>query len=149
MQSPHDDRTAWNIPGTIEAIGQTAGELRRRLADHGLGEEQIYAVELCFEELTMNILRHGHEASRQSPGESAQRSDIGIALEFHADSVRLIIEDNAPPFDVTAAVASRIDKPLAELQPGGLGIHLIKQFSTALHHERTHNGNRVTVDFAT
>lgn len=139
------------IAGTTEAIGDAADRLHKTLKELHLSDEVIYAVELCFEELTTNILRHG-----RSPGvtlhsgqyDAETSTEIGVSIEDHPDRLKLAIEDNTPPFDITGASVRRIDQSLTDLQPGGLGIHLIKQFSTTLHHELTDTGNRVTVEFA-
>jgi anti-sigma regulatory factor (Ser/Thr protein kinase) len=59
----------------------------------------------------------------------------------------MTVEDNGRPFNVTQAPAKRVDQPLEQVQPGGLGIQLIKSFSSNLEYHWTEKGNRVIVDF--
>ena len=106
-------------------------------------------MQVCLEELMSNIVRHGKERSNSS-WPSGPRSDhltIAIAIDANADRITMIVEDNARPFDLGKAIAKKIDQPLDQLEPGGLGIHLIKSFSSAMEYQRTEHGNRVTVEF--
>jgi anti-sigma regulatory factor (Ser/Thr protein kinase) len=59
----------------------------------------------------------------------------------------MTVEDNGRAFDVARAPARVIDQPLDQVEPGGLGILLIKSFASSLEYSRTDAGNRVTVDF--
>lgn len=59
----------------------------------------------------------------------------------------MTVEDNGRPFNVAKAPAKGIDRPLDQIQPGGLGIQLIKSFASSLKYRRTGKGNRVIVEF--
>jgi anti-sigma regulatory factor (Ser/Thr protein kinase) len=59
----------------------------------------------------------------------------------------MTVEDNGKPFDVVNAPAHRIDQPLDEVQPGGLGIQLIRNFASSIAYEQAGLGNRVIVEF--
>jgi anti-sigma regulatory factor (Ser/Thr protein kinase) len=59
----------------------------------------------------------------------------------------MTIEDNGRPFDVAQAPGKVIDEPLRKVQPGGLGIQLIKSFANNLAYSRTKTANRVIVEF--
>jgi len=59
----------------------------------------------------------------------------------------MTVEDNGRPFNVAQAPAKRIDQPLEQVQPGGLGIQLIKSFASNLEYRRTEKSNRVIVEF--
>jgi len=47
-------------------------------------------------------------------------------------------------FDVTHAPAVDIDKPLSERQPGGLGLHLVRQMADTLHYEYAERRSTIT-----
>ena len=59
----------------------------------------------------------------------------------------MTVEDNARPFNVAQAPAKRVDRRLEQVQPGGLGVQLIKSFASILKYRRTGKGNRVIVEF--
>jgi anti-sigma regulatory factor (Ser/Thr protein kinase) len=96
-----------------------------------------------------NIVRHGeeHSGSQSSWPSGSGHLTISIAINAEADRITMTIEDNARPFDLGKAIAKKVDQPLDQLEPGGLGIHLIKSFSSAMEYQRTEHGNRVTVEF--
>ncbi len=73
--------------------------------------------------------------------------NVEITISTNAQGVNMTIEDDGKPFDVVNAPAHRIDQPLNEVQPGGLGIQLIKNFASKVAYERAGLGNRVIVEF--
>lgn len=128
-----------------EAAMRPSGPTRRRefagsLAEaaaavqwiEGIAEEQkwphtvAFAIQVCAEEILTNIVRHG----------AAQSPDIVVELAEAANEVRMTIEDNGQPFNIAAAVPRRIDRPLGEVEPGGLGVQLIHHFSDELSYHR-------------
>jgi anti-sigma regulatory factor (Ser/Thr protein kinase) len=48
------------------------------------------------------------------------------------------------PFDVTRAPAVDIDKPLAERQIGGLGLHLVRKMADTLRYEFADRRSTIT-----
>jgi len=109
---------------------------------------QEFAMQVCLEELMSNIVRHGKCHSDSSPSRAGRdHLTIAIAIDAYEDRVTMTVQDNARPFDLGKAVAKKIDQPLDQLQPGSLGIHLIKSFSSGMEYKFTEQGNRVTVEF--
>jgi len=133
----------------VSEIASAASWIESIAASAGFGDTRAFSMQVCLEELMSNIVRHGEERSNSS-WPSGPRSDhltIAIAIDADADRIIMTVEDNARPFDLGKAVAKKIDRPLDQLEPGGLGIHLIKSFSSAMEYQRTEHGNRVTVEF--
>lgn len=95
----------------------------------------VYAMRLCLEELLSNTIRHG----------GASQAEVEVSLA--GDALRMVIEDNGKPFDVAAAPARHVDKPLDQLVPGGLGIGLVKNFASSVTYARVAGRNRVTLEF--
>ena len=99
-----------------------------------------------------NIARHGkdHSSSTAFPTETDAADNplsISVDIDVRADRIAMTVEDNGRPFDVEEAPAKVVDRPLEQVEPGGLGINLIKSFSQNIEYRRTDAGNRVTVDF--
>ena len=116
--------------------------------DLDLADSKAFAMQVCLEELMSNIVRHGKagSSSKTLPMASAPLS-ISITVGASSDRTMMTIEDNGRPFDIALARAKTVDRPLEQLQPGGLGIHLIKSFASDLKYSRTENGNRVVLEF--
>jgi serine/threonine-protein kinase RsbW len=100
-----------------------------------------FAMQVCLEELFTNIVRHG------DPKGSA-RSEVSIAIEARARLIRMTVEDDGAEFDVTQSEVCPITQSLQEIQPGGLGLLLIRTFSTSVSYQRSEGRNRVTIEFS-
>jgi len=105
-------------------------------------------MQVCLEELMSNIVRHGKNVSLPWPQvDSKNPISISVTVNALPDRITMTVEDNGRPFNVAKAPAKVIDKPLDKVQPGGLGIQLIKSFASNLEYSRTETGNRVVVEF--
>src|SRR5262249_24238918 len=114
-------------------------------ADLNLADSKAFAMRVCLEELMSNIVQHGKNRSSE-PTQVASLL-ISIKVDAFVDRTVMTIEDNGRPFNVAQAPAKSIDRPLDQVQPGGLGIHLIKSFASNLDYSRTAKGNRVVLEF--
>jgi serine/threonine-protein kinase RsbW len=121
--------------------GATAAELWLDgvAAAGGLPESLVFAMRVCLEELFCNIVRHG---------DPHNDGTVQIAISFGLDRVHLTVEDDGPEFDVSLAEAHPITQPLEDIEPGGLGILLVRSFSNRLEYRRIEGRNHVTVEFA-
>jgi anti-sigma regulatory factor (Ser/Thr protein kinase) len=90
-----------------------------------------FAIQVCAEELLTNIVYHG----------AAESTDIAVELAEGVNQVQMTIEDHGPPFDIATAVRRRVDRPLEELEPGGLGVQLVHHFSDHLSYQRRGDAN--------
>src|SRR5262245_15444789 len=134
--------------GAIFEIPSAAGWIESIAADLGLTELQVFAMQVCLEELMSNIIRYGGESSAPWPHINPKNPiRIFVTVKGLADRVRMTVEDNGRPFNVAQAPVKVIDQPLDQVEPGGLGIQLIKSFASSLEYSRTESGNRVTADF--
>jgi len=120
-------------------------------ADLDLPGKLVFDMQVCLEELMSNIVRHGrvHSSSKTYLPQTAPANSLCISITVNAiaDGITITVEDNGRPFDVAQARAKWIDQPLEQVQPGGLGIHLIKSFTSNLDYRRTEKGNRVIMEF--
>lgn len=120
-------------PGRVEmsfgrGLGSLAGIsefLRGFFIPQGIAQEDLESVTLVVEELFTNILKYGggeHEVL------------IGIEKKDRELSVSLTDFD-VEPFDVRKVPEIRVDRPLSERKPGGLGIHLVKKMTDRIEYE--------------
>lgn len=129
--------------GSFDGVTAAASWLREAAADAALGAQPTFALEVCLEELLVNVVTHG------GPGRStdgvATPLTIELELAFDAETVEMSIVDNGRSFDVSQAPGKPIKRPLEEIVPGGLGMQLIRSFSSELLYEALPYGNRVIV----
>jgi serine/threonine-protein kinase RsbW len=142
----HWERT---FKANVSDIASAASWIESIAASAEFTDAQAFSIQVCIEELMSNIVRHGegHSGSHFSWPSGSDHLTIAIAIDADADRIMVTVEDNARPFDLGKAVAKKIDQPLDQLEPGGLGIHLVKSFSSTMEYQRTEDGNRVTVEF--
>ena len=148
QQSLRQDCWHRSFCGAIFEIRSAEEWIESIAADFGLTERQVFAMQVCLEELMSNIIRYGGDSSATWPHIDPKNPiRISVTVRALADRVRMTVEDNGRAFDVARAPARVIDQPLDQVEPGGLGILLIKSFASSLEYSRTDAGNRVTVDF--
>jgi sigma-B regulation protein RsbU (phosphoserine phosphatase) len=105
--------------------------LRAQAIDAGLLEP----VNFIVEELFTNMVKY-------NPGNTR---DIALSLGRTADVLTVRLTDfDVDPFDVTRAPPVDIEKPLAERQIGGLGLHLVRRMADTLRYESVDRRSTIT-----
>jgi serine/threonine-protein kinase RsbW len=146
-------------PMTMEQANRTGEEvlhLRSRLEDLVLIPQWIaslashymipgntqYAMNLCLEEVVSNIIRHGY-------GNAPDRPILVRYTSGQDHFPTLVVDDEAPRFNPLAFETGPIEEVLDPNHIGGLGIHLLRCFATAIEYESTSSGNRLRMSFST
>jgi sigma-B regulation protein RsbU (phosphoserine phosphatase) len=136
----------------MDGLMEACGWIEELSSSNNLGDDVSNAVQVCFEELASNVVRHGGDAQwAKPPSHEAQGpSPLLMRVDFaiNPKSVRLSLEDNGKPFDIAAAQTHGVNQPLADMPIGGLGIHLVKELASALSYARTEFGNQVNLEFS-
>jgi serine/threonine-protein kinase RsbW len=137
--------------GAISEIAAAAGWIESIAADLDPSGRLVFAMQVCLEELMSNIVRHGmvHSPSQSywPQTDPANPLVISITVDALADRITMTVEDNGRPFNVAQAPAKPVNEHLEQVQPGGLGVQLIKSFASSLEYRCTEQGNRIIVDF--
>lgn len=94
----------------------------------GFASEDRHAISLAVTEAMTNVIRHAYG------GASSERIDL--VLDTRDARFRLDIIDYAEYVD-PKRIASR---PLDEVRPGGLGVHLIKSTMDEVHYDKNEHG---------
>ena len=129
-----------NAPQLSVSLKNNLAEIERlsRLVDafgeqQGLAPELLYAINLALDEILTNIISYGYM------DEAEHHIEVRIAVT--SDEVVATVEDDARPFDPTAAPAPATDAALAERKIGGLGIHLVRQLMDRVEYHRVDQKN--------
>lgn len=137
--------------GAITEITAATSWIESIAASLDLPERLVFGMQVCLEELMSNTIRYGGEhffLTKHLPEMNPdQPISISVTINIFARRVIMTVEDDGRPFDAAQAPAKRVDRPLEQVQPGGLGIHLIKSFGSNIEYLRTETGNRVIVEF--
>ena len=132
MASVRLDAFEVNLVATRPAFASAFEELRRQLDAFHLGRRTRFGVELVFEEVVSNVLRHGGRPDRVT--------HVSVKVAPEEAAVRLTFLDDGPPFDPRGWP----EPPPAQV--GGRGLMLIRSVSSGMEYLRTPEGqNRLTV----
>ena len=114
----------------VTELARIVSATRAYFCEARIPERLAPAVDLATEELFVNILRHG----------GGGNGKIRLQVEATDDGVAVTVTDpGGAPFDPREAPPVDIGAPLEQREPGGLGIHLVKQLVSALEYEYRDN----------
>ncbi len=106
----------------------------------GLSAEQAIRLDHCLDEILMNIIMHG--------GASAQSNPIGVQFELRttADTreAAVTISDCGLPFNPLEVVAKPQPTSLADAEPGGLGLLMVRSHADRLDYRFQDGRNHLT-----
>jgi serine/threonine-protein kinase RsbW len=106
--------------------------------DAGLNEAEVYAVQLAVDEASTNIIEHGY--GQECPNR------IDVTCDIQEDGLKVVIYDDAEPFNPESVPDPEINVPLEEIKPRGLGIFLMRQMMDEVHYQSSPDaGNTLTM----
>jgi sigma-B regulation protein RsbU (phosphoserine phosphatase) len=108
-------------------------------AARGWPSRFMNGMQVALEEAVMNVAMHAFPP--------AQVGQIVITFEANDQTVTLVVEDDGLPFDPVAAEAVDPRARLREVEPGGMGLTLMRHFCQDIGYERRDGRNRLTLRF--
>jgi anti-sigma regulatory factor (Ser/Thr protein kinase) len=139
------------VSGTLEGAIAAADWMHEVATKEQLSSDLTFAIDVCLEELLTNIARHGAAAAPVNGDPSAGERptvSVRISLTITDEVVELMVEDDGRAFDVSKAPARPVHQPLAEVPVGGLGLKLIRSFTSDIGYRRLNGRNLVTLHFS-
>src|SRR5215813_12437073 len=110
-------------------------------AKYSLPDGVAFALQLCLDEAVANIIEHG-----KAHGRGATEISVSIAREDKGIVMKVV--DDSDEFDPTQFEPPHSCRSLEEPAVGGLGIHLMRKFATALRYQRIDRRNHLHFVFA-
>jgi len=95
-----------------------------------------YALRLCVEEAATNVVMHG----------ALDRDDaefVALRVEVRPETLLVTVEDRCGAFDPLTVPSPEPPGRLEDAKIGGLGIHLMRQYASAIRYERDGGVNRL------
>lgn len=92
---------------------------------------------LMLDELVANIIEHACGGR--------ENGLIDVVVEYDGTEVCLTLRDDGPPFDPTQLAPADTRGGVDEREPGGLGVHFVRQLADEFRYHRMANGNEVFV----
>ncbi|MGH2566851.1 MAG: ATP-binding protein, partial [Bacteroidota bacterium] len=110
----------------IDSLEKVFTFLHEFMTLHNVSQEVAIRMDLVVEELFTNMIKY-------NPG---AREDINIRLQLFSNSLSIFLTDpNSQLFDITKVAEAKLDLPLQDRKPGGLGIHLVKTLTDSVRYE--------------
>src|SRR5262252_1060892 len=126
--------TAVRLPATISGLAQAGEALRAFLDTLELDSSRRYRVELTFDEIAGNIVRHGQPVS-----------SVELLIAVDDAEALMTFDDDGVPFDPRTPDAPK-PAPRPPDHVGGLGLVLVKTYASRIEYERTgQRHNRLTL----
>lgn len=142
---------AWtkSFPATVNGVIEAAQWIEALAAAQGFPDDLAFRIQICVEELFTNTVRHGAGGWPGNAPAPVRATPVMVSITIARDKgvATVTLEDNAPPFDVAAATCMPVNSPLEVAQTGGLGVLLIRNFSSNLTYDRADGLNRTTLHF--
>jgi serine/threonine-protein kinase RsbW len=105
-------------------------------AGYEIDEGALFAVRMSVEELFTNMVKY-------NPGKPED-----ILVEWRIDGGEIVVsltDFDSDPFDISKVEDVRVDRPIEERRPGGLGIHLVKKLVDRIDYEYADRRSKTTI----
>jgi anti-sigma regulatory factor (Ser/Thr protein kinase) len=117
---------------SLEHLFQFTGDFA---GSNGLAEPEVFAMNLAVEELFTNMVKYGG-------GDDL----VSVDLAVRGDALVIeLVHAGARQFDPTAAPVPDRNRSLADREPGGLGIQLVRSVMDDIAYEDKNGVARITV----
>jgi anti-anti-sigma factor len=126
--------TVENRLSELERLGRGVETFAQRA---GLSPQATFELSLAVDEVVTNIISYAYG--------DGDAHEIVVRLAVESGDVVVEIEDDGRPFDPLAVPAPRVDLPPAARPVGGLGMHLVRKVTDAVHYERRQERNRLVM----
>lgn len=139
MVNPQQSGDRKRFARSTESLSEIHAFVERFFEREVIDREMLGNVAMAIEELFTNLVKYG-----------AGEHEISIELTKGKGQLAVGVTDfDVERFDLTEAPEVRVDRPIEERRPGGLGIHLIKRVTDRIEYEYVDRRSRTTMFFDT
>ncbi len=124
-----------SIKNRVDEIVRVKQSFNAFAERHGIAAGVRRKMNAVFEELLNNIVSYGH----RDEGDHT----IEVRAELSADRLAVTITDDGSPFNPFMSAVPDLTVSLEEREPGGLGIHLVRNMMDEVSYRRRTNKNVV------
>lgn len=127
------------LPGQHDRLTELMAWLEALAESQALPRRTRFALELVLTEAVTNIMDYG--------GATPETLWVELRAERLGDSVHVEIRDNGAHFDPLGRRETVLPSRLEEANPGGLGIHLIRRYTTSQDYRYVDGHNILALTF--
>lgn len=134
------DPDRWSRTATVGDVPRIRDFVADACVRHGASGDAAFRLALAAGEICANVLLHGYGGV---PG------PLDLRIRVVGDTLRLVVRDEATPFDPTDVEVGPGGEPSVERGPGGLGLLLVHRLVDELAHRRHGAGNELVATLRT
>jgi serine/threonine-protein kinase RsbW len=118
------------IPSSLDELPHVDAEVERVARQMGFGDNACADLGICVTEAAGNAITHAHH----------EQPDLYVEIRFErfADSLRVVVRDHGPGFDVEKIPDPTLPENL--LKPRGRGLHVIRSLMDSVEVTRLPDG---------
>ena len=124
------------IRNEIAELATLRDSLERIGAELGVPGKPLMQLQVALDEIASNVIKYGWP--------DGGNHELRVRITGQQDRIEVEIVDDGREFDPRQAPAPE-PQPAGRREPGGLGIHLVKQLVDRLEYERIDGRNRTVV----
>ena len=125
----------------LPQIGPASSWVSQACRALGVTEEAIARLDICVNEVVANILSHGGAGAQAAP----IRMQLSVERDLEGGAAALTISDQGVPFDATHCAVRAAAGTLADAQPGGLGVIMLRANADDLSYSYHEGENRLGI----
>ena len=99
----------------------------------GLSNLSIFSLDIVLTEAVTNVMDYARRADTEG--------EIELVCTLRDGCIAIELVDDGPPFDPTDRAPAILPKTLEDASPGGLGIHLMRQYTSCMDYRRENGRN--------
>lgn len=123
------------FPRSLDELHNIVRFTERFFDEHDIDDSLRYIVDLCTEELFVNMVTYDTETD----------ANILVEMQPHERGVEVCITDfDVERFDPRTAEPVDVEAPLEKRSPGGLGLFLVLKMVDSINYEYRDRQSRIT-----
>jgi serine/threonine-protein kinase RsbW len=103
----------------------------------GLSSRTLLELNLILEEVLANVISYAYPDNR--------RHEIVVCADWRDGELVIEVEDDGRPLNPLEIPRPDLDRPLEQRKVGGLGLHLIREFTTNIEYTRRGQKNHLVM----
>lgn len=120
---------------SLDELGDIVSFTDAFFLENNIDSSIRYIVDLCVEELFVNMITYNTESS----------ADILIEMSPHEHGVEISLTDfDVERFDPREVQPIDVNAPLEQRTPGGLGLYLVLKMVNSIHYEYRNRTSKIT-----
>jgi len=123
------------LTNDYRSLEQMAAWLEHFADAHALPAQVVFRLDLVLTEAVTNVLDHAYPANAMGL--------IELIGNVGEDEIQIDLIDDGQPFDPVALAPIVLPKSLDDATPGGLGVHLIRRYTSRLEYRREGARNKL------